>query len=95
MHIVQAERASLASYNISRKLVRPSQFLENFTQILTWSTLQKKNQVPSPYSILQQVERIGKRNLGSGNCLSCLPTIVMIGGEGVGLKIYKRYHLKK
>ena len=42
MHIVQAERASLASYNISRKLVRPSQFLENFTQILTWSTLQKK-----------------------------------------------------
>ena len=42
----------------------------------------KKNQVPSPYSILQHVERIAKRNLGSGNYLRCLPTIAMIGGGG-------------
>ena len=30
-----------ATYNISHKLLRPSQFLEKFMKILEWSTLQK------------------------------------------------------
>ena len=30
------------SYNISHKLLRPSQFLEKFIEILEWSTLQQR-----------------------------------------------------
>ena len=77
----------LSSYNISHKLLRPSQFLEKFMEIL--------NSGPFP---LLNVAGYWK----SSNTEACTQKLSQIlannidhGGRGIGLRIYVRYCLKK
>ena len=41
------------------------------------------NQVPSPYSILQDVRRVGTPKLVPRNCFTYFQTILIMGGVGL------------
>ena len=76
-------------YNISDKLLRPSQFLENVLEILEGSTLQKYTQCPRlNVAAYWQSSNTAKRV--PRNCLRYLET-TLIMGEGIGLRIYVKY----
>ena len=49
------------------------------------------NQAPSPYSMLQHIGRVATLKLVPRNCLRYLQTTLIIGGKGIGLRIYVRY----
>ena len=49
----------------------------------------------SPYSMLQDIGRVATPKLVSTNCLRYLQTTLIMGGAGIGLRIYLRYSPKK
>ena len=51
--------------------------------------------MPLPYSMLQDIGRVATPKLVSTNCLRYLQTTLIMGGAGIGLRIYLRYSLKK
>ena len=52
-------------------------------EILEWSTLQKKNQTPSPSSMLQHIGGAATPKLMPRNCLRYLQTTLIMGGGGL------------
>ena len=70
-------------YNISHKLLRPSQFLEKFIEILQWSTFAEINQAPPPYSMLQYIGRLANPELVPRNYLRYLQTTLIMGAAGL------------
>ena len=46
---------------------------------------------PSPYSMLQDIGRVATLNLVPRNCLKYLQTTLIMGGGGIGVRIYVRY----
>ena len=76
--------------NISYKLLKPSQFLEKFLEILEWSTLQKK----SGFFPLLNVAAYWQ----SSDTKACAKKLSHIlankinhGGRGIGLRVYVRH----
>ena len=84
---------SKLSYNISHKLLRPSQLLKKFTEILEWSNLQRKSRSPYPTqccSILEERQHQGHTK----KLFQILANNIDNQGRWVGLRIYVRYCLK-
>ena len=73
------------SYNISHKLLRSTQFLETFLEILELSTFQKQIKPlptpPSPPSMLQYIGRVATPKLAPENCLRYLQTTLVMGNR--------------
>ena len=49
------------------------------------------NQAPPPYSMLQYIGRVATPKLVPRNCLRYLQTTLIMGGRGIGLRIYVRF----
>ena len=75
-------------------------------EIMKWSTFAEINQVPSTYSMCQDIGRVAAPKLVARHCLRYLQTtLIMEGGgsennidhrgRGIGLRTYVRYCLKK
>ena len=69
--------------NISHKLLRPSQSIEKIYGNSWMVPFAEINQVPSPYSMLQHIERAATPKLVPRNCLRCLQTTLIMGGRGL------------
>ena len=52
------------------------------------------NQAPFSYSLLQHIGRVATPKLVPRKCLRYLQTTLIMGGGGIGLRIYVRYCLK-
>ena len=78
-----------ATYNISHKLLTPSQFLEKLMKIFEWS----RNKLSS-FCLLNVAAYWKSSNTEA--CAKNLPHILALKiGEGIGLRIYVRYSLNK
>ena len=68
------------NYNISHKLLRPSQFLEKIYENSGMVHFAEINQPPPSYSMLQYIGRVATPKLVSRNCLRYLQTTLIMGG---------------
>ena len=71
------------NYNISHKLLRPSQFLEKIYENSGMVHFAEINQPPPSYSMLQYIGRVATPKLVSRNCLRYLQTTLIMGGGGL------------
>ena len=76
--------------NILHKLLRPTQFLEKNSENSRMVQFAEINPAPLPYSMLQYIGRGATPKLVPRNCLRSLQTSLMMGGRGIGLRIYVR-----
>ena len=67
--------------SIPWKIYRNSE-IAHFTEI---------NQALSPYSVLQHIDRVAAPKFVPRNCLRYLQTPLIMGGRGIGFRIYVRY----
>ena len=49
------------------------------------------NQALLSYSMLQDIVKVATLKLVSRNCLRYLQTTLIMGGRGIGLRIYEKY----